>query len=95
MLDAHLLVAVGADGYVDGVIFFAQGIHGDLVLIFPDGGVKLHLHAGGEDGVDVLLQALSRQTVAGNAVEKHAAQIAALLENGDLVAHELQVVGGA
>ena len=53
----------------------------------------LHLYACGQNGVHVLLKPLSGETVAGNAIEKHSAQLGALFVDGCLVAHQLQVVG--
>ena len=45
-------------------------------------------HAGGQDGVDVLLQFLPGQPVAGNAVAEHTAQLFPGLKYRDLVAHQ-------
>ena len=61
--------------------------------ILADGDAQLDLHAGGQDGVDVLLQLLTGQAVAGNAVAQHAAQLLAGLIYGDLVSHKGEVVG--
>ena len=57
------------------------------------GCAELDVDAAGQDPVDLGLQALARQAVARDAVAEHAAQLAALLEDGDLVAHDGQVVG--
>ena len=48
----------------------------------------------GEDGCDLLVQQLPGQTVAGNAVAQHTAQLLPLLVDRDLVAHQGQIVGG-
>ena len=62
-------------------------------LLAAHGVVELHVDAGAQDPVDLGLQALARQTIAGDAVAQHAAQVVALLKNGHLVAHHGQVVG--
>ena len=80
---------MGADGQVDGIELVAQA--GKLLAV--DGMVKLHVDAGAQDPVDLGLQALARQTVAGDAVAQHTAQMVALLKDGHLVAHHGQVVG--
>ena len=54
----------------------------------------MDLDAQGQDGLDVLVQLLPGQAVAGDAVAHHAAQALPLLVARDLVAHEGQVVGG-
>ena len=81
---------MGADGDVDGVEFPVQLRQGDVLA---DGDPQLHFHAGGQDGVDVLLQFLPGQPVAGNAVAEHAAQLFPGLKYRDLVAHQGQVEG--
>lgn len=86
---AELLVTVGTDGQVDGIELVAQT--GELLA--AHGVVELHVDAGAQDPVDLGLQALARQTIAGDAVAQHAAQVVALLKNGHLVAHHGQVVG--
>ena len=85
---AELLIAVGANGQVDGIELVAQT--GKLLAV--DGVVELHVDAGAQDPVDLGLQALARQTIAGDAVAQHAAQVVALLQDGHLVAHHGQVV---
>ena len=86
---AELLIAVGTDGQVDGIGLVAQA--GKLLAV--DGVIELNVDAGAQDPVDLGLQALARQTIAGDAVAQHAAQVVALLKNGHLVAHHGQVVG--
>ncbi len=73
---AELLIAVGANGQVDGIELVAQT--GKLLAV--DGVVELHVDAGAQDPVDLGLQALARQTIAGDAVAQHAAQVVALLK---------------
>ena len=80
---------MGANGQVDGIELVAQT--GKLLAV--DGVVELHIDAGAQDPVDLGLQALARQTVAGNAVAQHPAQVVALLKDGHLMAHHGQVVG--
>ena len=79
---------MGANGQVDGIDLVAQT--GKLLAV--DGVVELHVDAGAQDPVDLGLQALARQTIAGDAVAQHAAQVVALLQDGHLVAHHGQVV---
>ena len=80
---------MGANGQVDGIELVAQA--GKFLAV--DGVIELNVDAGAQDPVDLGLQALARQTVAGDAVAQHAAQVVALLKNGHLVAHHGQVVG--
>ena len=80
---------MGTDGQVDSIELVAQA--GKLLAV--DGVVELHVDTGAQDPVDLGLQALARQTVAGNAVAQHAAQVVALLKDGHFVAHHGQVVG--
>ena len=80
---------MGTDGQVDGIELVAKA--GKPLAV--DGVVEFHVDAGAQDPVDLGLQALARQTVAGNAIAQHAAQVVALLKNGYLVAHHGQVVG--
>jgi len=61
---AELLIAVGANGQVDGIELVAQA--GKLLAV--DGVVEFHVDAGAQDPVDLGLQALARQAVAGDAV---------------------------
>ena len=80
---------MGANGQVDGIELVTQT--GELLAVH--GVVELYVDAGAQDPVDLGLQALARQTIAGNAVAQHAAQVVALLKDGHLVAHHGQVVG--
>ena len=54
--------------------------------------VEFHIDAGAHDPVDLGLQALAWQTIAGDSVAQHATQVVALLKNGHLVAHHGQVI---
>ena len=80
---------MGANGQVDRIELIAQA--GKLLTV--DGVVELHVDTGAQDPVDLGLQSLARQAVAGNAVAQHAAQVVALLKDGHLVTHHGQVVG--
>ena len=86
---AKLLIAVGTDGQVDGIELVAQA--GELLA--AHGVVELHVDTGAQNPVDLGLQALARQTIAGDAVTQHAAQVVTLLKDGHLMAHHGQVVG--
>ena len=80
---------MGANGQINGIELVAQA--GKPLAV--DGVVEFHVDAGAQDPVDLGLQALARQTVAGNAIAQHAAQVVALLKDGHLMAHHGQVVG--
>ena len=80
---------MGANGQVDGIELVAQA--GKLLAV--DGVVEFHVDAGAQDPVDLGLQALARQTVTGDAIAQHAAQVVALFKDGHLMAHHGQVVG--
>ena len=80
---------MGANGQVDGIELVAQA--GKLLAV--DGVVEFHVDAGAQDPVDLGLQALARQTVTGDAIAQHAAQVVALLKDCHLMAHHGQVVG--
>ena len=86
---AELLIAVGANGQINGIELVAQA--GKLLAI--DGVVEFHVDAGAQDPVDLGLQALARQAVAGDAVAQHAAQVMTLLKDRHLMAHHGQIVG--
>ena len=90
-LDAGLLVGVGADGDIYAVVFLLELVEGDILAHLDPG---MYLDAQGQDGVDLGVQLLPGETVAGDAVAHHATQLALLLVDGDLVAHVGQVVGG-
>ena len=79
---------MGTDGQVDGIELIAQASE----LLAVHGVVEFHIDAGAQDPVGLGLQALARQTIAGDAVAQHAAQVVALLKDGHLVAHHGQVV---
>ena len=80
---------MGANGQVDGIELVAQA--GKLLAV--DGVVEFHVDAGTQDPVNLGLQALARQTVAGNAIAQHATQVMTLLKDRHLMAHHGQVVG--
>ena len=85
---AQLLVRVRTDGEVDCVVLLAQA--GELVAV--DAVVQLGLDAAVEQPLDLRVELLARQAVVGDAVAQHAAEVLALLEDLDAVAHEGQVV---
>ena len=74
-----------ADGHVHGVVIrgklrHARGVHG----AFGMRGDTAH----GQDAANILVQALARETVRGDAVADHAAQLLAPLEHVHVVAHQ-------
>ena len=85
---AELLIAVGTNGQIDGIELVAQA--GKLLAVH--GVVELNVDAGAQDPVDLGLQTLARQTIAGDAVAQHAAQVVTLLKDGHLMTHHGQVV---
>ncbi len=79
-----------ADGNVDGIVLVGDAAHGGFIDI----GVVLDIDvAHREDGVDVLVQALAREAVSGNAVAHHAAHGTMHLEHRNLVPHQCAEVG--
>ena len=88
--DADLLIDVGADSDVDRVVLLLD--LGDRKIL-ADADIRFDFDAGRQDVLDLIIQSLSGQTVAGDAVAKHAAQLISLLEDGHLVTHDRQIVG--
>ena len=82
---------MGADGDVQAVMLLPELVEGDILAYLHAG---LDFNAQGQDGVDLRVQLLPGEAVAGDAVAHHAAQLGLLLVDRDLVAHEGQVVGG-
>ena len=90
--DTRALTLMGADGDVQAVVLLLELLEGDLLA---HGHVGVGLDTQREDGVDLRVQLLPREAVAGDAVAQHAAQLVALLEDDHLVAHQRQIVGAA
>ena len=80
----------GTDGHIHAVIVLAQLLQGDVLA---DVAVRLDLYAGGQDGVDVAVQILRRQTIGRDAVAQHTAQLGLALKDLDPVAHKGEEVG--
>ena len=55
----------------------------------------MHLHAGGQDDVDLFIQPFARQAVIGDPIAQHTAQLPAFFINDALMPHQLQIIGGA
>ena len=55
----------------------------------------LHFHTGLQDRVNVLIQPVFGQTIIGNPVPEHTAQLRQHLKYGCLVSHQLQIVSRA
>ena len=83
---------MGTDGNIQAVILLLQVLHPDI-LAHSDAG--MYLDPQRQDGCDLGIQQVPGETVAGDAVAEHPAQLLGLLKNGDLVAHEGQIVGAA
>ena len=88
-VDAKALEGVGADGQIYRVKIPAQLLQGDFL---PDADPGLHLHTGGEDYIDIFLEVFFRQTVTGNAIAQHTAQLLPLFIYCDRMAHQLQEI---
>ena len=52
----------------------------------------IHLGTQRQYSINIFLQTFSGQTVAGNTIPKHSAQILSLFEDGCLMPHQLQIV---
>lgn len=72
VLHAQLLIGTGADAHQHGVVGFAQLFNGDVPA---DALAQLHLHAGFQNGLDVIIQPFLGQAVVGNTITQHAAQL--------------------
>ena len=83
---------MGADGDVETVVIALQLVEGN---VFTHGDAGVCLDTGGEDGCDLRVQLLPGEAIGGNAVAQHAAQLVALFEDGDLVAHQCQIIRAA
>ena len=88
-LEPELLVGVGADRQVHGIVLLAQ------CRDVRHGRVELDVDAAVQDPPDLVLQALAREPVRRDAVAQHAAKVVALLQDRDVVPHEREVVGAA
>ena len=90
--NACTLALMGADRNVQAVILLLQLLKGDFLTYRH---VGMGLNAQRQNGVDLRIQLFPGETVAGNAVTQHTAQLSAFFEDGDLVAHQRQIVGTA
>ena len=79
--NTDFLVGVGTDGNINSVKFLTQLFERDIALLVADSGVAMHLYAGGQNSIQVLLQAFAREAVSRNAVAQHAAELALLFEH--------------
>ena len=70
--DTRALTLMGADGDVQAVVLLLELLEGDLLA---HGHVGVGLDTQREDGVDLRVQLLPREAVAGDAVAQHAAQL--------------------
>lgn len=78
---------MGAYGDINRIEIFPQTAQRDVILPIPDIRIRMYLHAGGQNGFDVLVQPFSRETVIRNPVTQHAAQLALLFKHYRMVAH--------
>lgn len=88
-LDADLPVGMRADGDINCIILFSELCNGD---IFADHDSVLNFNTGLKDCVDVLLELFTGQTIAGDTVAEHTAEVLTGFENGDLMPHKREEV---
>ena len=88
-LDTGLLIRVSADGDVERVMRLAQLVEGHIIA---DIDVQMHLDAEGDHGRDLRVEHLARQTIIGDTVAQHTAELRALFIYRDLVAHQRKIV---
>jgi len=84
-LDAGLFIRVRAKRDVKRVVLLAQLVERHIVA---DIDVDMHIDAKRQHRRDLRVKHLARQTVVGDAVAQHAAELCALFIHGDLVAHQ-------
>lgn len=72
VLHAQLLIGTGTDAHQHGVVGFAQLFNGDIPA---DALAVFHLHAGFQNGLNVIIQPFLGQAVVGNTIAQHAAQL--------------------
>ena len=84
-----LLVRMGTDREVQAVVFFLQFIKGNICSYR---NFSMYLNAQGQDGVDFRVQPLPRETIAGDSIPHHAAQLLLLLIDRNAMTHQSQVV---
>ena len=87
--DAGLFIRVCAECKIERVVLTAQLVEGDLV---SDVHIDLRINADGEERRDLRVQDLARQTVGGNAVAQHTAELRPLFIHRNLVAHQREIV---
>lgn len=89
-VDAELLVGVGADADVDGVVVALEVLDRD---VGADGDAELDVDAERGDERDLGVEQILGQAVVRDAVAEHAAELGALLVDGDRMSHARQEVG--
>ncbi|OPZ46231.1 MAG: hypothetical protein BWY94_00791 [Actinobacteria bacterium ADurb.BinA094] len=89
--DVHEVRVEGAEGEEDGVVLGLELLELE-VDAQPHTGLELHAHP--PEDVDLLLEDVAGQAVAGDAVAEHAARLGLRLEDLDGVALQARVEGG-
>ena len=90
-LDAYVSVKIRPDGDEDGLIaFFSKGAQGEVL---PQAHVHLELHPLPQDLLYLELNEVPGEPVLGDAQKKHASCGRGRLKEGDLIAHQGQVMG--
>ena len=89
--NAKFLVSLCADGDINGIIVIMNLFQGN---VFSDTDVCLNLDtAGGKDRINILIQHMTRKTIARDTIAEHTAKALSLFEDGYIVTHQGQVVG--
>ena len=88
--DAQGVAAAGAQRQEDGVVVLEQALE-LIVDAEPDARLQLDAHA--PQDIDLLVEDLARQTIAGDAVAQHAARFGHRLEDRDCMSLEPGVEG--
>ena len=86
---------MSADGDVDSIIFFAEFFQRQLPRIVSDRSFEADFYAGFQNDIDIILQALPRQTIAWNSIQEHAAEFLTFFKYSGLMSHQLQIISSA
>ena len=90
--NANLLVGMGTDGNIDGIVLVVQRLEGNLPLALANPRIQVHLHAGAENCLQILVQSLPWEAVIRNAISQHAAQLLLFLKDHRMVPHQLKII---
>ena len=91
-VDTDFPIFVSTDRDVHRVVITPKGLNAHIPFAVADAGGKLHVDAGRQNHLKILLQRCLRQAEPRNPEAEHPAQFAALFVDGHAVAHEPQEV---